>query len=202
MKLTNIKQQLRQTDRFSIYLDGKYVFSLSLNELANTRLQVGQVISKLELTNLKQQANTSQALARCLKLLSYRSRSEWEIVSYLERKNYQPKVIDGLVKELTRLGYVNDVNFASSWVKNRTELHQSSNLQIKKELKQKHISEEIINQVLEDSKIDEVELIHQLIAKKRRQSSYKDDLKLMQYLYRRGYSYSKIKDALKSEELN
>ena len=43
---------------------------------------------------------------------------------------------------------------------------------------------------------NELEVLKELIERKRKQTKYKDDLKLMQYLTRQGFSYDHIKTAL------
>ena len=44
MKITTIKQQVKNPERASIFVDGKYSFSLSLNELVAEKLKIGQEI--------------------------------------------------------------------------------------------------------------------------------------------------------------
>ena len=50
--------------------------------------------------------------------------------------------------------------------------------------------------VLAEDKVDEFEVLKAEVEKKRRQPKYQDDLKLMQYLARQGYTYDDIKRAL------
>jgi SOS response regulatory protein OraA/RecX len=55
--------------------------------------------------------------------------------------------------------------------------------------------------VLAGDETDERSLLRELVAKIRQLTKYKnDDLKLMQYLARQGFSYSDIKDALNEAE--
>ena len=42
MKITAIKQQVKRQDRYSIYGDGKYLFSFSESELLNSGIKIGQ----------------------------------------------------------------------------------------------------------------------------------------------------------------
>ena len=65
-------------------------------------------------------------------------------------------------------------------------------------MKQKRIKPDIISQALAGQEIDELKMINQLIDKKRQQSKYQDNLKLMQLLARKGFSYDLIKQALNS----
>ena len=65
------------------------------------------------------------------------------------------------------------------------------------ELQRKHVAKEIIEAVLEGSTQSDQSALHALIERKRQQTRYQDDLKLMQYLARQGFQYGDIKEALK-----
>jgi SOS response regulatory protein OraA/RecX len=62
------------------------------------------------------------------------------------------------------------------------------------------VSNEIIEQVLAEDETDERETLSGLIASKRKQAKYQDNLKLMQYLARQGFGYSDIKAILQEED--
>ena len=47
MKITSIKQQVKRADRYSIYVDDKYSFSLSEQELLSIKIKVGQEVTKI-----------------------------------------------------------------------------------------------------------------------------------------------------------
>jgi regulatory protein len=196
MKVTNIKQQIKRTDRYSVFLDGKYSFSLSEAELIDLNLRVDQVIEDSDLARLNNEAEYSNAKNSCYRLLSYRARSTGEIEEYLKRKNYNADIIERVTDYLTSKAFINDELFAKQWVENRVKIKKASIKQIKSELRQKKVSVDIINKVLDSESISEVEVIKELVDKKRNQLKYRDDLKLMQFLARRGFSYNKILIAL------
>jgi regulatory protein len=196
MKVTQLKQQVKRADRFSIYIDNKYSFSLSSDELLTSKLYVGLELTSSQLSDLVKLSENSLVKAQCNHYLSYRLRSKWEMETYLKRKGYSPKIIDDTLKYLTDKKLVDDREFASRWIENRLLLKPTSINILKLELKQKHISSEIINSELKSREIDELPIINQLIEKKRQSSKYQDNLKLMQFLARRGFSYDLIKRAL------
>ncbi len=61
------------------------------------------------------------------------------------------------------------------------------------------MTDAIIKSVLEEDETDELNVLLVEVDKKRRQSRYQDDAKLMQYLARQGYGYEDIKKALASD---
>jgi regulatory protein len=196
MKVTDIKQQVKRADRYSVFIDGKYRFSLSVAELSDLGIRKDLEISEPELSKLLGEAQTSLAKNNSLRFLSYRPRSLWEIETYLKRKKYAPEVIVSTISFLSEKNFIGDKQFAKQWVENRLLLKHVSVRQLKQELRQKKVSDETISEVLEEQQIDEIPIIKELIAKKRQQPKYRDDLKLMQFLARRGYSYDKIQIAL------
>jgi regulatory protein len=190
MKITELKQQVKRADRVSVYVDSKYSFSLSSEELLSTKLYKGMVLSSTELSDLTKLSERSLVKAQCYHYLSYRPRSQWEMETYLKRKGYSVQIIEDTIKYLINQNLVNDNEFANRWIENRVLLKPTSINVLKLELKQKHISQGIINEALENHDINELEII------KRQQSGYKEDLKLMQFLVRRGFNYGLIKRAL------
>jgi regulatory protein len=196
MKITDIKQQEKRKDRYSIFIDGKYSFALSEAELLSAGLKVNQELSKQELAKLRDRAVIDKGIYRVLELVSRRPRSRWEIEDYLKRKKYNQEEIAKITIAVDEKGYINDEDFARRWVENRRLLKPMSTRKLQLELKQKRVDEQIIQKVLDSDEADEKEVLRELIDKKRRQSRYRDEQKLIAYLARQGFNYTDIKDAL------
>ena len=201
MKITDIKQQAKRQDRYSIFIDDKYSFSLSENELLNTNLKINQEYSACDINKLKKVALEDKAYTSGLNLIARRPRSNWELCDYLKRKGYDETIINKVITRLEQNNYIDDMKFARSWVNSRRLLKSTSKRRLWQELKQKRVSEEIINQVLSEDEADEQSTIKEIIAKKSKQTRYKDKTKLMQYLLRQGFGYNDIKQVI-NEELN
>ncbi len=199
-KVTDIKQQIKRQGRYSVFIDEKYSFSLSENKLMKSGIRIGREYSKVELEDLKDTATIDKAYMRSLDLLSRRARSEWEMRDYLRRKEYEPEIIDKIITRLNDAGYIDDYKFASSWVENRHLLKSISQRKLWQELKQKHIADEIINEVLGADETDEQETLKILIEKKRSQTRYQDDKKLIAYLAGQGFRYDDIKNTMSVDD--
>jgi regulatory protein len=148
------------------------------------------------LEDLKKAAVLDKGYDRALNLISRRPRSRWELEDYLKRKDYEPEAIENILGALSEKGFVDDYDFAKRWVENRRLLKSTSKRRLRQELKQKRVADDIIDQVLEEDETDERKVLRELVERKRRQTKYQDDLKLMQYLSRQGYSYDDIKSAI------
>ena len=84
-------------------------------------------------------------------------------------------------------------------MRNRRLLKAVSKRRLMQELRQKRIADDVIQQVLAEDETDDRNVLRELVERKRRQSKYQDNLKLMQYLARQGFSYDDIKAALADE---
>jgi regulatory protein len=198
--ITNIKQQQRFKNRFSIYVDGSYGFSLSDTALLDTRLTVGQEMTGEEVKTYKQLSLDDKVYANALRYAAMRQRSRWEIEAYLQRKQASPPLAVEIIDKLQKLGMVDDLVFAQGWVENRHLLKPTSKRKLQQELRAKHVAVDIISQVLHDDETDDRQSLAQLVSRKRRQSKYQDDTKLMQYLSRQGFSYEDIKSVVQAQE--
>lgn len=198
MKVTSIKQQVRRQGRYSIFVEGKYAFSLSETVLLESGLHNGQELTEGELRELKQNSADDKLYNNVLAYIVRRPRSIWEIEQYLRSKNCSPSLTQTILNKLSNIGLVSDVDFARSWVSSRRLLKATSRRRLIHELHAKHISDEIIQQVLDADETDETLVLQELIMRKRKQMRYQDDQKLMQYLSGQGFSYGDIKAALQS----
>lgn len=200
MKITAIQSQVKRAGRYSIFVDGKYSFSFGESALLDQALHIGQELAESDVAELKRLSGDDKIYNAVLRYIAMRARSEWEITSYMTRKEADTALQQQILNKLSDYGYVNDESFARSWVQNRRLLRPISLRKLQQELKLKHISGEIIQKVLADDEVSEVDILKQLIEKKRRQSRYQDSQKLMQYLAGQGFGYGDIKQALSVED--
>ncbi|QQS20056.1 RecX family transcriptional regulator [Candidatus Saccharibacteria bacterium] len=196
MIVTAIKAQVKREGRYSIFVDGKYAFSLSSEALLSAGYVTGQELSQTELIEAKRQSQVDKAYVLTLAYVARRMRSEGELRDYFRRKGYDDEFGRTVLPKLKRLGLVDDAEFARRWVENRRLLKATSTKKLRLELSQKKVSSDIVKQVLDDDETDERQILRSLVEKKRKISRYQDDQKLMMYLARQGFNYQDIKSAL------
>ncbi len=200
-KITDIAQQKNRADRYSISVDGKYAFPMSANGLLASGLYMGQELTEAELEEVKTYSEQSKAYDQALNFISLRKRSRREVADYLKRKTYEAQTIDRTLLRLTELKFIDDSDFAQSWVRDRQQLKPRSKRVLEQELRQKGIDREIVEQVLADlSDEEELATIRQLASKKLTQAKYQDQQKLINYLVGQGFTYSLVKRALTEED--
>jgi regulatory protein len=152
-------------------------------------------------------------LAKALRYLSYRSRSEKELREYLlgkhkpQKKNFEApshEIITAVIAKLKEMRFLNDREFAASWVRSRTEYKPKAKTIIKMELRQKGIEDEIIGEVLQEHTEgkDDKTLARELLEKRRKRYEGMDKQERYQkaggFLARKGFSYEVIKTAIDS----
>src|SRR3989344_2049706 len=132
-------------------------------------------------------------MAAGIRFVSFRPRSEKEILDFLHKKlskshTTAPKVLDQVIIRLRELGYVDDEKFAAWWVDQRTGRKPKGKRVIEQELKQKGIEADI--------RIDEKTLAVRAIQKKlpvwKIMPLLKRKKKISEYLYRRGFDWNVI----------
>jgi len=196
MTITAIKKQVKNPDRYSVFIDTRYSFSLSSEALLGSGLIVGQELTAEELKQQKEQSADDKMYNACLNLIARRMRSKGEIELYLKRKKVSPTLLSNILNKLSEKGLIDDKKFASSFINDRNLLKPTSRRKLILELRSKNVPGDIINEVIEDDDQQEKTNLIRIVENKRRQSKYKDDQKLMQYLSRQGFNYSDIKEVL------
>jgi len=195
MKISKVSQQVKNTDRVNIFIDGKYSFSLDLGQLLDSKIKVGQEVTEAELKAFKKMSSDGKLKMRVYEWLMLRPRSAKELRDYLYKKKLEPDAIGAWVLEFQKKNLQNDESFTRWWVEQRRNKQRSST-HIKFELKTKGVGDEIIKNALDNNLSDDKTVLKELIAKKRRHLKYQDDKKLAEYLMRLGYRYSLIKELL------
>ena len=194
--ITALKLQKKNKKRVSVYLDGRYAFSLAAIEAAKLRRE--QLLSDQEIEDLLDRDSFQKTYARTLRFLSYRPRSEAEVRRYLQGKKVPPTIEAKVVERLTSAGLLDDPAFASYWVENRESFNPRGRHALRYELRQKGLSEETIALALED--IDEEESAYRALINRARRMPPLDRgtfrKKLGAFLRRRGFSYEVISAVL------
>lgn len=194
--VTKISVQSRRKDRYSIYMDGKYRFSLSENQLLSAGLKAGDDIAEATIEGLVEQSELGKVIDRVYNYMSYRPRSRNEIKLYLSRNGFENDTVEEIVEELDRRNLIDDEGFAKDWVESRQLLSPRSRRQLSLELRQKGIASDIIEKVLEAMQpSDDPGVIANIISTKRLRARY-DERKLVQYLTSKGFTYDSVRKAL------
>ena len=127
--------------------------------------------------------------------LSYRPRSEGEITQWLRKRGFANEVIETAIARLREQNLSDDLAFAQFWKDNRLSFRPKSKRLIKRELRDKKVAAEIVEQVTSD--IDDEQIAYKLGSGRLpalARLDYPDFCRrLSSYLAYRGFSYQVIK---------
>ena len=191
-------------DRYSVYVDDAYSFSLSEGALMDSKLHSGMELTREAIEDYKKLSLDDKLYNRALRYVAMRQRTAWEVQFYLERKGADSPLLQTILNKLSMIGLIDDEKFARAYINDRQLLRPTSRRKIIMELKKKRVPEDIVQRVLaeraeeSDTNPEQTALLD-VIVRKRRQAKYQDDDKLMQYLARQGFNYSDIKAALSKD---
>jgi regulatory protein len=127
--------------------------------------------------------------------LSYRPRSEGEIRQWLRKRGFANEVAEKAIAKLREQNLSDDLTFAQFWKDNRLSFRPKSKRLLKKELRDKKVAAEIIEQVTKD--IDDEEIAYKLGSSRLPSLAHLDYpyfyRRLSSYLAYRGFNYEVIK---------
>ncbi len=194
MKITAIKAQQKNPDRVSVFADGTYVFSLTIDQVLQTGLKRGIEIGQAELDTYKKLSADGKLKARTYEWLLGRPHSTKELRDYLRRKKVEPEQIDALVEDFTAKGVLSDERFAAWFASRGARKHKSLRV-VTNELRSKGIDAQTAAEHVRGA-VSDAESLLAMIEKLRTRPRYQDPARLMRYLQSKGFAYGDIKAAI------
>ncbi len=201
MKITALKQQVKNIDRVSVFVDRKYSFSLRLDQLLEQKLKKGLELDDNQIKQFKKISDEGKLKQRALEWLMGRPHSVREFRDYLYKKQAEKDLIEAWVEEFTTKRYLDDESFAKWFAEGRRRKNKSARA-ISSELFSKGVTSAIIQSIIneleekDDTNKSEGDALGELIIKLRGRLRYQDQQKLTAYLISKGFKYSDIKEAL------
>jgi regulatory protein len=196
--VTDLKIQSKNKNRTDVYLDGEFGFGIA-NTLALT-LHVGQELSEKQIADLLKRNEFEAAFHRADHFLGYRPRTAGEVIQKLHMLKYNDQTVQEVVEKLTEQNLLDDKQFATQWVEERSNSKPKGKKVLAMELRQKKVDPEIIQEVLQ--KVDNQGLTLKS-AREYAQKTIETDWtifrkKISGYLIRRGFEYSDIAPIIES----
>ena len=192
-KITDL--QLNKTKKkVNVFLDGSFSFSVDKGVAIATGLRLGQDLSTSQIEELKNTDLYERCLGAVLRYLAYRPRSEAEVRQRLLYRGFRADIVDKVITRLKEQRLIDDVAFAFYWKDSRLSFSPRSKRLMKRELRQKGISSEIADEVVED--LDDEAIAYDAGQKKTRMLAtlnYDEFYRcLFNFLRVQGFSYEVI----------
>ena len=149
MKITAIQAQKRK-GRYNIFIDGRYRFPVSEEVLIQFRLHKDQEITNDQIQAITDADSISKAYNKALDYLSYQLRTEKEIIQYLQQHEFTDFQIEPVLQRLRAQGYINDLEYAKSYVRTIAKTSDKGSKVITQNLRKKGILENDIETALDE----------------------------------------------------
>jgi regulatory protein len=201
MKITSIERNKKGKNRLLVCIDDQYGFTVTEEDFIRLNLYDKQDISQEEIDYIRKDLNYNAAKSISIRFMALKLRCEHEVRFKLNAEGYDPDVIDRVISELKSMGYINDKIYTQKYIYDRSKLKPKSKRLLKLELKNIGITEEIIDEVLNDWQIEEDLVAASLVRKKFGKYDLNDEKvikKAYSFLLHRGFSYDLIKEVINS----
>lgn len=204
--ITKIARQKNNNERYNLYLDEKYAFSLDEAVLIKYQLSKGKVIEEFTLDEIVFDDEVRKAFNKAINFLSYRMRSEHEVKQKLLQNEFGEAVILEAIRKLYEFGFLNDESFTKALVETQKRNSKKGPTAIRQELKKKGIEKDLQEKVLGDYSEEEqvgiaVTLAEKIIKQSQDKTPRQIKQKVQDTLQRKGYNFSIISQALSAFEL-
>lgn len=203
MKITDIKRQQRRQDRFNIYVDGKYGFSLGELDVLKSKIEIDKEVEPDEIKRLKKSDTKAKVMNSAFSYLARRNHAERELRMKLIKKFPKAYLVDNAILRLKELGYLDDEKFAREWIESRLNSKPKGRILVRRELLTKGVKAELVEKMIDlvyNGGREKKELAGLLVLRRNRYpKNRKGREKLISYLLRRGFLWEDIRDQMESE---
>lgn len=196
MKITDIAPQVHNKQRKSIFVDGKYAFSL--DETDAIKLKIGSEITPEQLDKLNVESNLSKATSKALDYLSRAPHTRHDIIKKLEQKGFDSDISQMAADNLCEMGIINDTEYASLYIEYAKEKYYGPS-KIRYELTSHGVDGSVINEVMNSMECSDADELSDMLMQKYRGYDFNDPKvkqRATRYLASRGFGFDVINRAI------
>ena len=159
--------KMKQKGLYELVMDNGKVYSFYEEIILKYELLLSKKIEDKLLPSLLEENKKYECYYKGLERLNKKAESKSSLARYLLSKGYTDNEIEFVTKKLESQGYLNDSNYASSYVNNKVLTTSWGKGKIKRQLLQKGVDEQDCDKALESySKDIELEKLVKRINKK------------------------------------
>lgn len=204
LRITAVERQPKKKDRYNIFVNDEYAFSVHADIMIKFRLMKDTEIEAAEIERIVHAEERHHAYLQSLRYLQFRPRSTKELHRKLKDKGYAGPIIESVIQQLTKERYVDDELFAKQLSEQRIFSQKKGRMWVRRELAQKGVAGEHIEEAM--SGIDEeteYDSAYSLGLKKwngMKSPALDRKQKLSAFLLRRGFPQGIVRRALRQIE--
>ena len=183
--------QKTKKGRYSVFVDGEFLYSLDGETLLKNDIRVGKVVDYENLAKIKEESDLYKAREKAYDLLSYRPLSGGELIEKL-RRHFDRDICERVAEQMKELGLLQDDEFAMRLAQELYEYKHMSCAFIKQELYKRGIRGETCEKVFSLCDFDDEVSISALLSQKYALKLRTDPKKVIAALQRKGFAYRDI----------
>ena len=202
MLITKIELQRRHPERVNIYIDDEYALSVNIDVVTSFGLHTGDRIEQDMIETLKLREEFHLAKSCALRFLTRRVRSTQEIRMKLFEKEFDPAIIEDVVRHLHGSGLLNDRRFAQAFVHDLQLRKPCGRRFLLRQLRMKGVPSSVIEETLSEALTTDQErdaafeaataLLQRFRTSRRNVEAAAQQRRIAQYLARRGFGWDTI----------
>ena len=194
MKIT-VEQQKNNKERFSLYSDGKYIMSVSYENLA----PFGYVefeISDSDLEYLKYKEDYDKIFRKAVNYATRGYKSKKEVIDWMYKNKIEKVIHDEVINYLEEYVLLDDKAYLEMYLEEKFNFTTDGSIKIKNKLYQKGFDGKEIDPYLPKYREIERANLKKLIEDRKKSKPNDDNQKLIRYLLNKGYEYSMIREEM------
>lgn len=203
-QITDILPQKKDKKRVNLYIDGEYFSRIERIILLTENLHIGDYVDEKKLARIIEESEYDACFQKATSYILKGGHTVKQVAGYLKEKCFNGKIIAKVIDKLQDYGYLDDSQFAKTFVELKSSKHGKRLMA--SELKLKGVSEEVIEEALKSVENEDESAF--LVAKKYLKNRPMDitlKQKCFRYVLSKGFSYDSANyaiDKLEREENN
>lgn len=204
--VTKIQQQKKRKNRYNIFINEVYTFSVDEDVLVKYHIHKGMEITPEEIQEITSDEDFHSTYMMAINYLSYRMRTKREIQIYLHDKDITPEMTSDIIDRLEKEQLIDDQTFAEAFVRDRMNQTSKGPKIIVKELQEKGISREAADKAVlqydHDAQFSKAYKWAQSEARKKSPHAAKKQIEQIRYkLMQKGFAPDVISQVMNEIEI-
>lgn len=198
MVITEIKKQRYNESRYNIYIDSKFCFSASEEDLIKYTLTENRGLEEEELDEIIKKCEESNAYNYALNILNNRDYTSMDIKNKLKQKQYSIQTIESVLSKLESYGFIDDEKYIKKYVDYSLNIKKTGKNKIMYDLKSKGLKSSEIESIEVNEEI-QFSNAYDLALKKLKSinSNKRIEDRIFRYLLSKGYDFDMIKRVIR-----
>jgi regulatory protein len=201
-EITKIECQKKNKERFNLYIDDEYGFSVDISILIKYSLKKGMELDDALIDDILSSEEKVSVYNYGISVLSRYAKSEYELRLKMKNKGFEPQLIDNAINTLKEQKYLDDEKYCEMFINDKLNISKHGVRKIKEALYYKGIDKEIIEEKIKNISAGSEEERAFILGQKKLLNIKENDnrkkmAKLSNYLIGKGFEYETVNKTLR-----